>query len=180
MAFATFERLGSATRTVKFLLDEGILLPRGLHKGELMQAPPLHARILQILHNPRYAGAFVYGPTRGRPRRGGGVSQIKVDMADWRFNRVISTGSALRPTRSVSPPMPKPMNAAPCRSGSRRIRLAPGQSSRPLWRAHGHPPWRQGLPVRARQSRRPGGGCIACRTDDADDPRGHFGGAARA
>ncbi|MEI8703334.1 MULTISPECIES: recombinase family protein [unclassified Mesorhizobium] len=40
---------------------------------------------LQVLHNPRYAGAFVYGRTRGRPRPGGGVSQIKVDMADWRF-----------------------------------------------------------------------------------------------
>jgi DNA invertase Pin-like site-specific DNA recombinase len=89
MVFATFERLGSATRTVKFFLDEGILFPRrlrkGPHKGELMWAPPRHARILQILHNPRYAGAFVYGRTRGRPRPGGGVSQIKVDMADWRF-----------------------------------------------------------------------------------------------
>lgn len=89
MVFTTFERLGSATRTVKFFLDEGILFPRrlrkGLHKGELMWAPPRHARILQVLHNPRYAGAFVYGRTRGRPRPGGGVSQIKVDMADWRF-----------------------------------------------------------------------------------------------
>ncbi|MFC3320519.1 recombinase family protein [Mesorhizobium cantuariense] len=89
MVFTTFERLGSATRTVKFFLDEGILFPRrlrkGPHKGELMWAPPRHARILQILHNPRYAGAFVYGRTRGRPRPGGGVSQIKVDMADWRF-----------------------------------------------------------------------------------------------
>ncbi|CDX24936.1 conserved hypothetical protein [Mesorhizobium plurifarium] len=89
MVFTTFERLGSATRTVKFFLDEGILFPRrlrkGPHKGELMWAPPRHARILQVLHNPRYAGAFVYGRTRGRPRPGGGVSQIKVDMADWRF-----------------------------------------------------------------------------------------------
>ncbi|MER9178642.1 recombinase family protein, partial [Mesorhizobium sp. M0955] len=52
--------------------------------GELMWAPPRHARILQVLHNPRYAGAFVYGRTRGRPRPGG-VSQIKVGMAEWRF-----------------------------------------------------------------------------------------------
>ncbi|MER9580724.1 recombinase family protein [Mesorhizobium sp. M0276] len=89
MVFTTFERLGSATRTVKFFLDEGILFPRrlrkGPHKGELMWAPPRHARILQVLHNPRYAGAFVYGRTRGRPRPGGGVSQIKVGMAEWRF-----------------------------------------------------------------------------------------------
>ena len=89
MVFTTFERLGSATRTVKFFLNEGILFPRrlrkGPHKGELMWAPPRHARILQILHNPRYAGAFVYGRTRGRRRPGGGVSQIKVDMAEWQF-----------------------------------------------------------------------------------------------
>jgi DNA invertase Pin-like site-specific DNA recombinase len=88
MVFATFERLGSATRTVRYFRDEGILFPRrlrkGPHKGELLWAPPQHARILQVLHNPRYAGAFVYGRTRSRPRPGGGVSQIKVAMAEWR------------------------------------------------------------------------------------------------
>jgi DNA invertase Pin-like site-specific DNA recombinase len=89
LVFDTFERLGSATRTVKFFLDEGILFPRRLrkepNKGDLLWAPPRHARILQILHNPRYAGAFVYGRTRGRHRPGGGVSQIKVPMDDWQF-----------------------------------------------------------------------------------------------
>lgn len=88
MVFATFERLGSATRTVRFFLEKGILFPRrlrkGPHKGELLWAPPQHARILQVLHNPRYAGAFVYGRTRARPRPDGGVSQIKVAMAEWR------------------------------------------------------------------------------------------------
>ncbi len=89
LVFTTFERLGSATRTVKFLRDEGILLPRrlhsGPHKGELIWVPPTHTRIIQILHNPRYAGTFVYGRTRARPRPGGGVSQITVAMAEWRF-----------------------------------------------------------------------------------------------
>ncbi|MER8504293.1 MULTISPECIES: recombinase family protein [unclassified Mesorhizobium] len=33
MVFTTFERLGSATRTVKFFLDEGILFPRRLAQG---------------------------------------------------------------------------------------------------------------------------------------------------
>jgi DNA invertase Pin-like site-specific DNA recombinase len=89
LVFDTFERLGSATRTVKFFLDEGILFPRrlrkGPNKGDLLWAPPRHARILQILHNPRYAGAFVYGRTHSRHRPGGGVSQIKVPMDDWQF-----------------------------------------------------------------------------------------------
>jgi len=89
LVFDTFERLGSATRTVKFFLDEGLLFPRRLrkepNKGELLWAPPRHSRILQVLHNPRYAGAFVYGRTRGRHRPDGGVSQIKVQMDDWQF-----------------------------------------------------------------------------------------------
>jgi DNA invertase Pin-like site-specific DNA recombinase len=87
LVFSTFERLGSATRTVKYFLDQGILFPRrlrkGPQKGDVLWAPPRHARILQVLHNPRYAGAFVYGRSHGRPRPGGGVSQIKVEMAEW-------------------------------------------------------------------------------------------------
>jgi DNA invertase Pin-like site-specific DNA recombinase len=89
LVFDTFERLGSATRTVEFFLENGILFPRRLrkdpNKGELLWAPPRHARILQVLHNPRYAGAFVYGRTRGRHKPGGGVSQIKVPMDEWQF-----------------------------------------------------------------------------------------------
>jgi DNA invertase Pin-like site-specific DNA recombinase len=89
LVFDTFERTGSAMRTVRFFLDQGILFPRRLrkepNKGELRWAPPRHARILQVLHNPRYAGAFVYGRTRSRHRPGGGVSQIKVPMAEWQF-----------------------------------------------------------------------------------------------
>src|SRR5271163_1227879 len=89
LVFDTFERTGSATRTVRFFLYQGILFPRRLrkepNKGELLWAPPRHSRILQVLHNPRYAGAFVYGRTRGRHRPDGGVSQIKVPMEDWQF-----------------------------------------------------------------------------------------------
>jgi hypothetical protein len=48
-------------------------------------APPHHSRILQVLHNPRYAGAFVYGRTRIRHRPDGGVSVVKVARADWQF-----------------------------------------------------------------------------------------------
>ena len=89
LVFDTFERTGSAIRTVRFFLDQGILFPRRLrkepNKGELTWAPPRHARILQVLHNPRYAGAFVYGRTRTHYRPGGGVSQMRVPMAEWQF-----------------------------------------------------------------------------------------------
>jgi DNA invertase Pin-like site-specific DNA recombinase len=89
LVFETFERTGSAMQTVRFLREQGLLFPRrlrtGLNKGDLLWAPPQHSRILQILHNPRYAGAFAYGRTRTRHRPDGGSSVVKVARADWQF-----------------------------------------------------------------------------------------------
>ncbi|MGH6741200.1 MAG: recombinase family protein, partial [Bradyrhizobium sp.] len=89
LVFETFERTGSAIRTVRFFREQGLLFPRrlrtGPNKGELLWAPPQHARILQVLHNPRYAGAFVYGRTRTRHLPDGGITVIKVARAEWQF-----------------------------------------------------------------------------------------------
>ncbi len=40
---------------------------RGIGKGELLWGTLDHSRVIQILHNPRYAGAFVYGRYRDVP-----------------------------------------------------------------------------------------------------------------
>jgi DNA invertase Pin-like site-specific DNA recombinase len=89
LVFETFERTGSAIRTVRFFRKQGLLFPRrlrtGANKGDLLWAPPQHARILQVLHNPRYAGAFVYGRTRIRHLPDGGTTVIKVAKAEWQF-----------------------------------------------------------------------------------------------
>ena len=89
LVFETFERTGSAIRTVRFFREQGLLFPRrlrtGSNKGELLWALPQHARILQVLHNPRYAGAFVYGRTRIRHLPDGGTTVIKVARAEWQF-----------------------------------------------------------------------------------------------
>ena len=89
LVFETFDRTGSAIRTVRFFREQGLLFPRrlrtGPNKGELLWAPPQHARILQVLHNPRYAGAFVYGRTRIRHLPDGGTTVIKVARAEWQF-----------------------------------------------------------------------------------------------
>lgn len=89
MVFETFERIGSAIRTVRFFREQGLPFPRrlrtGPNKGELMWAPPQHARILQVLHNPRYAGAFVYGRTRVRHLPDGSTTVIKIARAEWQF-----------------------------------------------------------------------------------------------
>jgi DNA invertase Pin-like site-specific DNA recombinase len=89
LVFETFDRTGSAIKTVRFFQEQGLLFPRRLRvgpdKGSLLWALPRHARILQVLHNPRYAGAFVYGRTRARRLPGGGATQIKVQRDDWQF-----------------------------------------------------------------------------------------------
>ncbi len=75
LVFETFDRTGSAVQTVRFFREQGLMFPRrlltGSNKGELLWAPPQHSRILQVLHNPRYAGAFAYGRTRTRHRPDG-------------------------------------------------------------------------------------------------------------
>lgn len=89
LVFDTFDRTGSAVKTVRFFREQGLLFPRrlrtGQDKGELLWALPQHARILQVLHNPRYAGAFVYGRTRTRHLPDGGIVVIKVPRAEWQF-----------------------------------------------------------------------------------------------
>jgi DNA invertase Pin-like site-specific DNA recombinase len=63
--FTTFERTGSAFAVVKAFTTQQLSFPRrlasGPNKGELVWGPLQHSRVLQVLHNSRYAGAFFYG-----------------------------------------------------------------------------------------------------------------------
>jgi DNA invertase Pin-like site-specific DNA recombinase len=88
LLFETYRQCGSATATVRRFQREGILFPRrirrGIGKGDVLWGRLDHSRVLQILHNPRYAGAFVYGRTRGAPKLGvQWKSQIKVERSQW-------------------------------------------------------------------------------------------------
>lgn len=66
--FQAFQRTGSASATVKFFRQEGLLFPRrlrrGVRKGALVWGPLEHTRALQTLHNPRYSGTYVWGRYR--------------------------------------------------------------------------------------------------------------------
>ncbi len=68
LLFETFRQAGSAMRVVHHFKTEGLLWPRritcGVRAGEVLFGPLEHSRVLGILHNPRYTGAFVYGRTR--------------------------------------------------------------------------------------------------------------------
>jgi DNA invertase Pin-like site-specific DNA recombinase/DNA-binding transcriptional regulator YiaG len=87
MLFDLFRQLGSAMAVTKRFRKEGWLFPRrpnsGLHRGDLLWGPVVHSRVLQILHNPRYAGAFVYGRTRTRPTPEWPSRTRRVPREDW-------------------------------------------------------------------------------------------------
>ncbi len=86
LLFDTFSRTGSATATVKAFRKEGMLFPcrpgsGGHRRGSGMIWSELtHTRTLQILHNPRYAGAFTFGRTRSRRRPDGTLACRRVPL----------------------------------------------------------------------------------------------------
>jgi len=85
--FRTFQRIGSAFSAIKALRHEGVLFPRrvrhGTHEGELMWAAIDHTRLLQLLHNPRYAGAFFYGRIHFQRNVEGRVVSRKLPREQW-------------------------------------------------------------------------------------------------
>lgn len=89
LVFETFERAGSAMQTVKLFHEQGLQFPRRIRKGssrgELHWVKAAHSRVLQVLHNPRYAGAFVYGRVRTRRLPNGKHSTTVVPRAEWQF-----------------------------------------------------------------------------------------------
>ncbi len=64
LIFQTFLRLKSASKVVRKLNAENLLIPRRGRWGEIVWRKPSVAAILSLLKNPAYAGAFVYGRTR--------------------------------------------------------------------------------------------------------------------
>ena len=70
LVFETFRRTGSALGTVRAFRQEGLLFPRrlysGARKGDVLWGKLEHCHVLRLLHNPRYAGVFIYGRTRCR------------------------------------------------------------------------------------------------------------------
>ena len=85
--FATFARTGSARATVQAFTAEGVLFPlrvrTGPNKGTLAWAPLRHHRVLQVLHNPRYAGAFAFGRRTQRKGPDGTIRYHLQDRDQW-------------------------------------------------------------------------------------------------
>src|SRR3954468_14545110 len=70
LLFDTFQRTGSAMATVREFRQAHIMFPRriqsGPSKGDVIWGNLEHSQVLRVLHNPRYAGVFVFGRTRVR------------------------------------------------------------------------------------------------------------------
>ena len=73
LLFDTFARTGSAHRTVKAFREQGLTFPTRMHfgpsKGEIVWGSLNYSRVIEVLRNPRYAGAYCYG--RRTQRRAG-------------------------------------------------------------------------------------------------------------
>jgi DNA invertase Pin-like site-specific DNA recombinase len=89
LVFETFRRTASTCQVVRHFASQGVLFPRRVRTGgrahEVLFSPLAHHRVLQILHNPRYAGAFVYGRTRQRKVVvGGQLRYRRLPRPEWR------------------------------------------------------------------------------------------------
>jgi DNA invertase Pin-like site-specific DNA recombinase len=95
LVFDTFERAGAALGVVQYFAENHLNVPTrlygGIGAGQLTWRPLDHGRVLAILHNPSYAGTYVYGRTKTRsvllpheePRVKGRTRRIAI--ADWPF-----------------------------------------------------------------------------------------------
>jgi DNA invertase Pin-like site-specific DNA recombinase len=93
LVFSVFEQRGSALAVVHHFAQHGLRCPTrswgGARDGELCWEPLHHGRVVAMLHNPAYAGAYVYGRTRTRtnllpgeaPRLKGRTRQVRCE--DW-------------------------------------------------------------------------------------------------
>ena len=70
LLFETFLRTGVARQVVRYFRDQKLSFPRrmhgGPHQGEVIWRPLLVKQTVAALHNPRYAGAYVFGRHRWR------------------------------------------------------------------------------------------------------------------
>lgn len=86
--FDLFRETQSAMAVKTRFQREGLEFPRRIHrgigKGRVIFGPVDHSRILEVLHNPRYAGAYVYGRHRTVRKSGSRTTTIiELPHANW-------------------------------------------------------------------------------------------------
>jgi len=87
LLFQTYRRVGSARRVVVCFHQQGLLFPRHPHGQikEKLEWKKLYSSLVRdILHNPVYAGAFVYGRSREIRRPDGTTGRLSVPREQWK------------------------------------------------------------------------------------------------
>lgn len=84
LIFATFLQVKSASKVLRFLNDQGLRIPRKNQFGDVVWKNPSVSGIIEILKNPAYAGAFVYGRTKTLRPPARRPVQKKLPIDQWR------------------------------------------------------------------------------------------------
>ena len=87
LALDTFTATGSARAVVKTFTDAGLRFPgrhhSGPHHGQLYWKQLRHGEVLNLLHNPAYAGAYVYGRRKHTTDLDGRHHSMIKPLGDW-------------------------------------------------------------------------------------------------
>ena len=91
LVFAKFRELRSAKAVMRYLRRAGLVLPvrpiQGPAPHEIIWRPADSGKVINILQNPAYAGAYVYGRRRQNPKRqqpgSRRIATVKVALEDW-------------------------------------------------------------------------------------------------
>jgi DNA invertase Pin-like site-specific DNA recombinase len=87
LVFERFRLDGSARAIVRYFGRHGLRMPARLSTGELRWSGPCYRGVLNILHNPLYAGAYVYGRREQRMALVGGEVRRRtttLPMESWK------------------------------------------------------------------------------------------------
>lgn len=87
LLFETFQRAGSACQVVRHFSEHSLLWPRrifgGPRAGDIVFGRLQLYHVVQVLHNPRYAGAYVFGRTRSRKGPDGKGRYRTLGPGEW-------------------------------------------------------------------------------------------------
>jgi len=87
LLFQTFLRTGTATATAKYFRDQKLLFPRASYapnsNAGVVWGPLCVRRVLCVLRNPRYAGAYFYGRYRCRKMPEGRATRVLLPPDQW-------------------------------------------------------------------------------------------------
>jgi DNA invertase Pin-like site-specific DNA recombinase len=87
LLFDTFARTGTLRATIKYFRQQHLLFPTrvaaGGHKGDLVWTPLSLGRACTAMHNPWYAGAYVFGRCRSRTQADGRQRLERLPREQW-------------------------------------------------------------------------------------------------